>query len=269
MLRNFDAPLFMQFLFPLPLAMLILSGVGLCVAMFLCSLLGYRLGLSRGNGIDGQFGIIETATLGLVALMLAFTFQIALSRFEEGRQLIVEEANAIGTAYLRIDVLDPSDQPGVRNLFRTYVDARLHAFATVAAGGNPDRDIAQTRQLQDRLWHTAVAAAKRGSTPGAPILLLPAMNAMIDVTTSRLVNYRTHIPVLIKGLLFALAIIGSLVIGYAMGAGKGSSLVPAVIFAVVVSAVIYTILDLDSPRYGLIRLDAAQEALGDARSSLH
>jgi hypothetical protein len=258
----------MQFLFPLPLALLMLSGIGLCVAMFLCSLLGYRLGLSREGGVDGQFGIIETATLGLVALMLAFTFQIALSRFEEGRQLIVEEANAIGTAYLRIDALDPSDQPGMRDLFRAYVDARIRSFAAVAAGGDPAREIAKTRQLQDRLWNGAVAAAKRASTPGAPILLLPAMNAMIDVTTSRLVNYRTHIPVLIKGLLFALAIIGSLVIGYAMGAGKGSSLVPAVIFAVVVSSVIYTILDLDNPRYGLIRLDATQQVFGDLRSSV-
>jgi len=268
MFRNFDAP-FMQSLFPLPLALLMLSGIGLCVAMFLCSLLGYRLGLRRKDGIDGQFGIIETATLGLVALLLAFTFQVAISRFEEGRQLIVEEANAIGTAYLRIDVLDPSDQPGMRDLFRTYVDARVRIFATIAAGGDPDREIAQTRQLQDRLWNGAVAAAKRAQTPSASILLLPATNAMIDVTTSRLVNFRTHIPLLIKGLLFALAIISSLVIGYAMGAGKGTGLVPAAIFAVVVSAVIYTILDLDSPRYGLIRLDAAQQVFGDLRSSVH
>jgi hypothetical protein len=267
MFRNFDAP-FMQSVFPLPLALLMLSAIGLCVAMFLCSLLGYRLGLRRGDSIDGQFAVIETATLGLVALLLAFTFQVAVARFEEGRQLIVQEANAIGTAYLRLDVLEPADQPGMRDLFRTYVDARVRIFATVAAGGNPDREIAQTRQLQDRLWNGAVAAAKRSPTPAASILLLPAMNAMIDVTTSRYVNFRTHIPVLIKGLLLALAIISALVIGYAMGAAKGNSLFPAAIFAVVVAAAIYTIFDLDSPRYGLIRLDAAEQVFGDLQRSV-
>jgi hypothetical protein len=114
-----------------------------------------------------------------------------------------------------------------------------------------------------------VAAAKRAPTPVASIVLLPAINAMIDVTTARLVNYRTQIPLLVKGLLFALAIVSALVIGYAMGAGRQGSLVPATIFALVVSAVIYTILDLDSPRYGLIRLDAAAQVFGDLRSSVH
>jgi hypothetical protein len=259
----------MQPHFPVPLALLMLSGVGLCVAMFLCSRLGYRLGLRRADSVEGQFAIIESATLGLVALMLAFTFQIAFSRFEEGRQLIVQEANAIGTAYLRIDVLDPSDQPEVRDIFRTYVDARLRLFATVAAGRDPDREIEQTRQLQEKLWNKAVAAAKRAPTPAAAIILTPAINAMIDVTTARLVNYRTHIPGLVTGLLVALAIISSLVIGYAAGAQKQSGLVSAAIFAVVVSAVIYTILDLDNPRYGLIRLDAAQQAIAELRSSVN
>jgi lipopolysaccharide export LptBFGC system permease protein LptF len=92
---------------------------------------------------------------------------------------------------------------------------------------------------------------------------------MIDLTTSRSVNYHMRIPALVKGLLFGLAIISSLVIGYAMGAGKHRGMVPAVIFAVVVSAVIFTILDLDNPRYGLIRLDAAAQALQDVRTSMN
>jgi hypothetical protein len=268
MFRNFDAA-FMPFAIPAPLAFLVLSGIGLCAGMFLCSRLGYYLGLRQADGVDSQFAVIETATLGLVALLLAFTFQIAMSRFEEGRQLIVEEANAIGTAYLRIDVLDPSDQPEVRDLFRTYVDARLQLYATVAAGGDPGHEIAQTRKLQDRLWKSASAAAKRATTPYAAILLITPINTMIDVTTSRFVNYRTRTPALVKGLLFALAIISSLVIGYAMGAGRHRGTIPAAVFAVVISAVIYTILDLDSPRYGLIRLDAAAQALQDVRKSMN
>jgi hypothetical protein len=259
----------MLFAFPTPVALLVLSGIGLCVAMFLCSRLGYRLGRRRADGVDSQFSVIETSTLGLVALLLAFTFQIAMSRFEEGRQLIVQEANAIGTAYLRIDVLDPSDQPEMRDMFRTYVDARIHLFATVAAGGDPDHEIAQTRKLQEKLWKRAAGAAKRAPTPAAAILLIPPINTMIDLTTSRFVNYHMQIPVLVKGLLFGLAIISALVIGYAMGAGRQHGMAPAAIFAVVVSVVIYTILDLDSPRYGLIRLDTAAQALRDVRTTMN
>jgi len=258
----------MSFAFTTPLAFLLLAGFGLCAGMLLCSRLAFHFGARHKTANDAQFAVVETATLGLVALLLAFTFQVSMSRFEEARQLIVSEANAIGTAYLRLDLLEPSDRTEIRGLFRAYLEDRIHIYEVVSSGGDAAPVVSQTRQLQDEIWSRVLESSRRAPLPAAPILLVPAVNQMIDLTTARLVSLRTRLPVLVKGLLFALALISSAVIGYAMGLQRRRSPVPVAIFSLIVSATIYTVLDLDSPRSGLIRLDTVQQALQDLRDEI-
>ena len=258
----------MSFTFMTPLAFLLLAGFGLCVGMLLCSRLAFHVGARHKTVNEGQLAVVETATLGLVALLLAFTFQVSMSRFEEARQLIVSETNAIGTAYLRLDLLEPSDRTEIRGLFRTYLEDRIHIYEVVSSGGDAAPIVSQTRQLQDEIWSRVLESSRRAPLPAAPILLVPAVNQMIDLTTARLVSLRTRLPVLVKGLLFALALISSAVIGYAMGLQRRRSPVPVAIFSLIVSATIYTVLDLDSPRSGLIRLDAVQQALQELRDEI-
>jgi len=251
-----------------PTAFLLLIGFGLCVGMLLCSRVAFRFGLRHTGAPDEQFAVVETATLGLVALLLAFTFQVSMSRFDEARQLIVSETNAIGTAYLRLDLLQPSDEAEIRDLFRTYLDARIQAYKTVSSGGDPAELISRTRQLQQKIWSKVLEAAGRAPLPSAPLLLVPVVNQMIDITTARLLSLRTRLPDLVKGLLIAIALISSAVIGYAMGMLRHRSPFPVAIFSLIVSATIYTVLDLDSPRYGLIRLDPIEQAMEELRDQM-
>jgi len=258
----------MSFAFMRPVTFLLIAGVGLCAGMLLCSRVAFRFGLRHKSVSDDQFTVVETATLGLVALLLAFTFQVSMSRFEEARQLIVSEANAIGTAYLRLDLLESSDGTEIRGLFRTYLEDRIQIYEIVSSGGDSAPIISQTRKLQQKIWSRVLESSRRAPLPNAPLLLVPVINQMIDITTARIVSLRTRLPALVKGLLFVLALISSAVIGYAMGMQRRRSPVPVVIFSLIVSATIYTVLDLDSPRYGLIRLDTTQQALQDLKEEI-
>jgi len=246
----------------------LLCGLGLFAAMFLSSRLAYRIGLRKNGGADGQFAVIETSTLGLVALLVAFSFNVSFTRFEQGRNLLVQEANAVEAVYMRLEMLNASDQPDIRRLLRSYVATRLRIFDSIETGRDYAQDIAQARQLQDEIWATAIQSVHQTSGPAAAILLMPAISQMIEVANSRFVLVQTQTPVLVRGLLVGLAIISSLVIGYAMGVQKLHSYVPAAIFSIVVSAAIYTILDLDNPHFGLVRYDAAAQALRDVNDKM-
>ena len=131
--------------------------------------------------------------------------------------MIVEETNAIGTAYLRLDLLPPAAQPALRERFRQYVEARLAAYRQL-----PDIAAAQTEerramQIQGGIWRQAVAACQEaGVPPTTMLLLLPALNAMMDLTTTRTLATRMHPPTSIFGMLFGLALASALLAGYGM-----------------------------------------------------
>jgi len=249
----------------------VLAG-GLFVAILGFLALGRRLGkrrLASAEAAPTQFGTVEGAVFGLLGLLLAFTFSGAAGRFDDRKRLITVEANAIGTAWLRIDVAAAEAQPPLRALFRRYLDSRL---ATYRQAGDPDSahaEFARSAVLQGEIWSRAVAACgDPRASPGACVVLLPALNEMIDITTTRLMATRMHPPAAIFALLVALTLAGALLAGHGMAGSQAWSWMHAASFAAVMAVTIYVIADMEYPRLGYITVDSADQVLVDLRQSL-
>ncbi len=132
-----------------------------------------------------------------------------------------------------------------------------------------DRDLTRAGQLQQEIWSKAVAAGDADPSQNVTRLLLPALNDMFDVTTSRTIALHTHLPPLIFGLSIIVALLSGLLAGYEMAKRKRRSLLHAVLYAVVIAVTVFTFLDLDYPRFGVIRLNSADRALMQLRDSIH
>jgi hypothetical protein len=247
--------------------------LALCIGMLAAFAVGSRLGLRRlaknPNEDMTNFGVVEGAVLGLYGLLIAFTFSSAANRFDSRRGQIVEEANNIGTAYLRIDLLPKEDQPAMRERFRRYLEARLATTRSVPNSQAFRDGLAQGARIQSEIWQAAVAGTR---SPDAHVdggkLLLPALNAMIDITTTRMMATRIHPPDIIFGLLFLLAVACSTIAGYTLAGRAARSWlhIGAFIAASVIAG--YVILEVEYPRVGLIRLDAADNVMEDLRETM-
>ncbi|TAH38193.1 MAG: DUF4239 domain-containing protein [Planctomycetota bacterium] len=233
--------------------------------------LGRRLGKRRlaqdPEGARAGLGGVEGAVFGLLALLIAFTFSGAAGRFDTRRRLIAEEANAIGTAWLRLDLLPEGRQPAMRELFRRFLDARLEIYRALPDVRAAEEALARATALQGEIWDSAVAAGNE-APPQVTLLLLPALNAMFDVATSRLAAVRSHQPVVIFALLFGLAFGCSLLAGFGMAPGAERSWLHMLGFAAILVVSIYAILDLEFPRMGLIHVDAADQLLLELRRGM-
>lgn len=249
----------------------ILVSTCLFISMMACLDLGYRVArrrIAEQPTAHQGIGAIEAAIFALLGLLLGFSFSGATSRLDARRQMIVNEANAIGTAYLRLDVLPASDQPEIRKLFREYVDARLEAFARIPDMRAFHQGIAQGAHLQQQMWTRAVVACRNDPTQISARLLLPALNEMIDITTSRTVALDTHLPGLVFSLLICLGLASGIVAGYAMARRGSRSWLHMFLYAACIAVTVYTVTDLDYPRSGLIRVSAADKALEQLRDSI-
>src|SRR6266550_1109825 len=198
-----------------------LFALGLFLGMLMLLEVGRRIGARRlaedPRGAEAGVGTVEGAVFALLGLLIAFTFSGASSRFDTRRQLIVEETNDIGTAYLRLDLLPADLQPALRGSFRRYLDARIEVYRKLPDIVAAKESLAKANELQGQIWRQAVVASRaEGAPPAAPILLLPALNAMIDITTTRTMATQMHPPTVVFVMLFGLAMAASLVAGYGM-----------------------------------------------------
>jgi hypothetical protein len=257
---------------------LVFAAVITATALFLGMLLLFDIGRSIGiarlardpGGVANGAGPIEAAVFGLLGLLLAFTFSGAASRFEERRHLITEEANAIGTAYLRIDLLPADVQPELRDLFHRYLDTRLQASRNADDANATLAAIAASTQLQRQIWDKSVAATRRPELPNAvATLVIPSLNQMIDITTTRAVARQNHPPTVIYLLLAGLSLLSALLAGYVMSDTKVRSWFYMLVISGTISLTFYVIMDLEFPRLGLIRIDAADQTLVDLKSSMN
>lgn len=248
----------------------VLFAAALFAGMLLAQNVGLRIGrrrlMAEGESARAGLGAIDGAVFGLMGLLVAFSFHGAASRFDTRRGLVVQEANDIGTAYLRLDLLPPAAQPRLRDLFRRYVDTRLEVYRRLPDVAAAREALARADALQREIWTASVDAAREA--PQATMLLLPALNAMIDITTTRTVAMQTHPPLLVFAMLGFLAIACALLAGYGMAGARSTSLLHVVGFAAILTVTVYVILDYEFPRFGVIRLDPVDRLLVDARQAM-
>ena len=244
---------------------------GLFIATLLLVLLavegGYRLGTYRRSRSEQEkeapVGAMVGATLGLLAFMLAFTFGLAAARFDTRKQVLLDEANAIGTTYLRAGML-PDRREAIRALLRDYVDTRLEAVLSgkIAAG------IRRSEHLQDQLWAQAVAVGENNPNSIVVGLFVESLNEVIDLHAKRVTaGLRNRIPGAIWVALFTVAVLSLGAMGYHAGLVGTSRSLAVLAVALTFSAVIGLIADLDRPQEGVLKV--SQQALMDLRQSMH
>jgi len=217
---------------------------------------GLRLGRYRrrmsGMEKEQTVGPIVGATMGLLAFMLAFTFGLAATRFDARRKTVVDEANAVGTTYLRAGLLDDAPRSEVRTLLRSYVDGRLRVLET----GDIDALLAESSDIHGRLWAQAENVGRgdpRSITVG---LFIESLNEMIDLHSSRiLIALQSRVPIVLWLILYLTALLSMLEIGYQ--AGLSDSRRSPATFAMIIcfSLVLLLIADLDRPREGFVRVN--------------
>jgi hypothetical protein len=243
----------------------------LFAGMLLCLDCGRRIGVRRlrddPDGVRSGTSAIESSIFALLGLMIAFTFAGGASRFDTRREQIVREANAIGTAWLRLDLLAAEAQAPLREQFRRYVDARLlfcDALPDIAAARVAE---ARCKDLQGAIWSAALAGCRAQTSPAPSTLLLSALNEMIDITTMRSAAMLTHPPALVYFMLFIIALGASLLAGHGMASTRRSWL-HMVCLAAATAITVFVILDLEFPRHGFIRIDEWDRLLVEVRQSM-
>jgi len=246
--------------------------LGLFLGIIACLQLGRRIGARairrrRASSLPSTESL-ETAVFALLGLLIAFTFSGALTRFDLRRSQAVDEVNAIGTAYLRVDLLPEPAQPGVRELLRQYVDARIDTYGKLPDLEGARDALARSQSLQADLWRQAIAAAQSpASGLETRTVFLPALNQMFDLATTRVAATQMHPPVVVYAMLVALALAAALLAGYRSADGAQSSL-HQIGFGAIVALTVYVILDMEYPRLGFIRIDAIDQLLIHARAAM-
>jgi len=235
----------------------ILIAIIIFILVIVFYVFGYRL---RGWAIKKNptentqdLGAISGTLLGLLALLLAFTFGMSNSRFDTRRQLIVEEANAIGTAILRTDIYPDSMRQLLRGQLKEYVEARI---AFIQAGMDVEKIIKtylRAGEISSEIWSTATNYALTDDITTRTSQLIPALNDMIDITTTRRAAGEATIPDPIMYFLFILCICSAFLLGYERK--NNFDWIVVVGFSLMLSATVFTIIDLDRPRSGLIDMD--------------
>lgn len=238
----------------------------LTAAIVLISIeVGWRLGKYRSehDSIEkvAPIGAAVGATLGLLAFLLAFTFGLAASRFDNRKQIVLQEANAIGTTFLRADFLPAEAQEDTRNLLRQYAALRLGGARVVLS----QEGMASAAALQDQLW---AIAADAGTTVDsfATGLFIQSLNEMIDIDAIRVTALQNRIPDAIWFMLFAVTIFSMIALGYQFGLTGARSWATMIFLVLVFTPVILLIADLDRPQSGWLLV--SQQPLFDLISRI-
>jgi len=238
-------------------------------AMLLLLETGRRIGKRAMSadpvGSHQGLGPAEAGVFGLMGLIIALTFSGASLRFDQRRMLIIDEANAIGTAYLRVDLLPEVAQPDIRRDFRDYLESRIELYNNLY-----DKKIAtdiegRSTSLQMKIWKESVAASSKSENISASILLLPALNSMFDICSTRTAVRQVHQPKIIFIVMILQALVCSIIAGYGMAIKKSRSWIHLIGFTLVLLITLIVILDMEYPRIGFIRIDALDALLSDLR----
>lgn len=240
--------------------------IGILLVVLFSVEFGYRLGKYRRGHHETEkeapLGTMVGATLGLLAFILAFTFGLAANRFDNRRQVLLDEANAIGTTYLRAGML-PERGEQIRGLLREYVSVRLNAVRSQ----NLAEGIRRSEDIQQKVWTEAETVGNKNPNSIVVGLFIQSLNEMIDLHAKRVqAGVRSRIPGAIWLGLFAVACLSLATMGYHAGLSGTRRSLAILAVAVTFSLVIELIADLDRPLEGVLRV--SQQALLDVQQSM-
>lgn len=233
----------------------------LLAVMLLAMEAGHRLGRHRGpapEALQEQVGAVQASLLGLLALMLGFTFSMALDRFDSRSEAVVAEANAIGSAWLRADLLPDSVRADSRSALRDYLALRVEAAGLAHGETAAQASLARaTAAQQARLWQLAVAAGREAPNPVTTGLYLQALDDLLGAHALQEAERRRHVPALVLVLLYASFVVCGGIIGYGAGLqGQRPARVTHVMVALI-ALLLFLVMDLDRPRRGIVQIDTA------------
>jgi hypothetical protein len=241
--------------------------IAMSIILMATALLGFWIGrVTRQRVVDKSVvGVIQASVLGLLALMLGFTFQAASARYDTRRALAIDEANALKTTFLRAQTLREPYRTNISNMLRDYVDLRLQM---VSASNNTNKAKLvklETEELQQAMWKqaTGIAIEDPSDITG---LFLESLNDSIDLYSARIEWFRSRVPDTILWILAFISCSALGIVGYGFGiAGQKSWLIMALV-SILIAAVIVMIVDLDRPLTGPTRV--SQQSMLDLRDSL-
>jgi hypothetical protein len=216
---------------------------------------GRRVGRRRRAYAPGghpAIGTIESASLGLLALMIGFTFSMALTRYDTRKTGVLDEANAIGTAALRAELLPASQARISADLLARYAETRLALGQAGYETPAWNEAIARSLDLQNSLWHEAVAASAADPRSMPIGLYVQALNDVIDMHGKRLTGLRNHVPETVVLLLYLIALAATGFTGYGAGLAGDEERGSKLLMTLLIATVLILVIDLDRPYSGLI-----------------
>jgi hypothetical protein len=237
--------------------------VGTVAVVLLAAEIGFRIGLwlqrrDPDSGKTPMTGAVVGGMLGLMAFLMAFSIGIVINQHNGRKAMVVTEANAVGTAYLRAGFLDEPDQTSTRDLLREYVEVRLAAAADPAL---LESTVTRSEEIHSQLWSIVEDNVRQGGESAIMALFVDSINEVIDVHSLRLAAVDLRLPRLLGVVLYAATVLSFLLVGVASSADRRRDPIAILLFALAFVAVLMVIVDLDRPQQGL--LTVSQTALSD------
>ncbi len=230
---------------------------------------GYRMGLrlhaAKDEARKSQIGGLQGAVLGLLGLLLGFTFSMAVSRYETRRALVLKEANTIGTTWLRASLLSEAQRAPVKDLLRRYVDVRIELQKQSENSARVAEGLREGADIQSALWKHAETAAAAAPTP-ITATFITTLNEMIDTDSERVTAARNPIPGEVWVLLILVAAAGCLLSAYGAGANGARSAFACLFLPLLITIVIMLVFDLMHTHQGMISVN--QHPMLDLKASI-
>lgn len=241
-----------------------------CIVSFVLlasALVGYSLArLSRQRTADtSEIGTIQASMLGMLGLLLGFTFAVASSRYDTRRVLAIDEANALGTTFMRTQMLPEPYRTSISKELRDYIDLRLRAASVLGDQTALAGVKRETEKLQQTIWKQATAMARKHDTPISAVFVT-SLNQSIDLYASRVATFYARVPSIILWILLCIAIAALGMVGFGFGIGGQRDWLVMAVVSIMVASVIVMIVDLDRPEAGPTRI--SQQTMVDLKNSL-
>lgn len=241
--------------------------VSMIVALEFGNRMGFRAKARANEPAKSHINAVQASLLGILALLLAFTLSLALQRFDSRSVAVDEEANSIGTAYLRSQLLPASVRAPVQSLFRAYIDLRVkESSISLERASERDAVLAETNKVQNEMWQQARQAAAEEPNPVTTGLFIQSLNDLIDAFGRREAALNRHVPEMVLILLYFVFVVTASVIGYAVGIEGNRPSMATYVLIVLIVLLVFVVMDLDNPRRGFINVN--YKSLTDLQQSI-